>query len=87
MASALKLGGGMVALLVALAVYAIIGALSMATTAFVVAGGAVLLGFTTLGTAQAIALWVLAIGAVLGLIVGLFQVAVLSASSGELSYH
>lgn len=45
---------------------AIAGALGMATTALIVAGGAHLIGFITMGTAQALAIWMVAGGALLG---------------------
>jgi len=49
----LKLG----ALAVAFLIGAVSGALGMATTALIVAGGSYLIGFISMGTAQALALW------------------------------
>jgi len=73
---------GIVGLAVAFAVGAISGALSVATTAFVIAAGAHLVGFVTLGTAQAIALWFGAGGALLGGIGAMLQLLLAGAMMG-----
>jgi len=61
---------GLAALLLVAFVGAVAGALGMATTALIVAGGSYLIGFLTMGTAQAVALWMVAGGAFLGAIGG-----------------
>jgi hypothetical protein len=53
-------------MLAGLLVGAIIGAVSMLTTAIVIAAGGYFLGFVTLATAQAITLWLVVIGSVIG---------------------
>lgn len=61
-------------------VAALAGAISMGTTAVVIAGGLYFLGFVTMGTAQAIFIGVVGVGAVVGFLFGLFQAAVIAFS-------
>ena len=61
-----QIAAGLATLAVVFAIGAIAGAIGTATTALIVAGGAYLIGFISMGTAQAIALWMVAGGALLG---------------------
>ena len=61
---------GLGAILLVAFVGAVAGALGMAVTTLIVSGGAYFIGFVTMGTAQAIALWMVAGGAFLGAIGG-----------------
>jgi len=72
---------GLVALLVPFALGAIAGILGTATTALIVAGGAYLIGFISMGTAQAIAIWMVAGGALLGGVVGALQALFLASAA------
>ena len=64
--SALKVIGSLLGVLLAASIGAVGGAISTGVTAVVVAGGLHLLGFVTMGTAQAVFIWFIAGGAVLG---------------------
>lgn len=57
---------GLGALAVTFLIGAVAGALGMATTALIVAGGSHLIGFISVGTAQAVAIWMVGGGALLG---------------------
>ncbi len=61
-----QLAGGLIGLLVVALLGAIAGAIGTGTTAVVVAGGLYLLGFVSMGTAQAVFIWFVAGGAALG---------------------
>ena len=61
---------GLKAILFVAFVGAVAGALGMAVTALIVSGGAYFIGFVTMGTAQAIAIWMVAGGALLGAVGG-----------------
>lgn len=64
--SKLQLVAGIGILLVMTALGAIIGGAAMAVTALIVAGGAHFIGFITMATAQAVALWIIGVGAIIG---------------------
>ena len=64
--SKLKLIAGFAVLLVIGALGAIIGGAAMAVTALIVAGGAHFIGFISMATAQAVALWIIGAGAIIG---------------------
>lgn len=64
--SKLAFVAGFVVLLLVAALGAILGGIAMAVTALIIAGGLQFLGFITMGTAQAIAIWIVGIGAVIG---------------------
>lgn len=66
--SKLELVAGLAVLLVVAALGAIIGGIAMAVTALIIAGGLQFLGFITMGTAQAVAIWIVGISAVIGAI-------------------
>lgn len=76
--NALGLGAGLVIVLLVLALYAICGAIGFGVAATVIAGAAYLLGVVGMATAQAVWLGILAVGAVLGVIMGILQLAIVS---------
>lgn len=61
-----------------LALYAIAGALGAGTTAIVVSVGLLLLGFVSIGTAQAIFLTILGVGATVTFLAGVLQLLFIS---------
>lgn len=61
---------GLVLALLALLLFAAVGAISFGVTAVIISGGLYLLGFISQGTAQAVALWIGAVGALWGVVVG-----------------
>lgn len=68
---ALKVGGGIALVLLVLALFAIIGAVSGAASVVVIVAAVYLLGLISQGTAYAVLLWFAAFGAVVGVIKGL----------------
>ena len=64
--SKLQLIAGFAVLLVIGTLGAIIGGAAMAVTALIIAGGLQFLGFITMATAQAVALWIIGAGAIIG---------------------
>jgi len=72
---------GLLALTIPFALGAVAGVIGTATTALIVAGGAYLIGFISMGTAQAVALWLVAGGALLGGVVGALQALLLASAS------
>lgn len=80
MSDKLKAVGAIIGVLVVLALGAIAGILSAATTALIVAGGAYFIGFVSMGTAQAIAVWFVAGGAILGGVWAFLQAVLLGSS-------
>jgi len=76
--SKLQALGGLVLLLAAVALYAVSGAVSFGTAAAVISGTALLFGIISMGTAQAVFLWIIGAGAILGVFVGFVQIAILS---------
>lgn len=70
MSNILGLVGKMLLVILALLLFAAIGAISFGIFAVVIPGGLYLLGFISQGTAQALALWIAAIGALWGMVMG-----------------
>ncbi|AGM11554.1 hypothetical protein M199_gp112 [Halogranum tailed virus 1] len=69
---------GLAVLVVALALYAISGAVSFGVGAAVIAAAIYFLGIVGIGTAKAVFLAILAVGAVLGVIIGILQAVILT---------
>lgn len=61
-----QLIAGFVVLLLVAALGAVIGGAAMAVTALIIAGGAHFIGFLSMATAQAVALWIVGAGAIIG---------------------
>jgi hypothetical protein len=76
----LGIGFLLVVLLLGAFAGAVIGALGASTAAFVVAGGSYFIGLMDAGTAQAVALWILAAGASVGALGGVFWTLVVGVS-------
>lgn len=69
-------------LLVAALLGAVCGALGTAVTALIVAGGSYYIGFIGIGLAQAVALWMVAGGALIGAVGAVFNALFLGAALG-----
>jgi hypothetical protein len=77
----LTAGLGAIGFIIGVAIGAVAGILGSATTALIVAGGAYFIGFVTMGTAQAISIWMVAGGALLGGVAGALQALLLASAS------